>query len=52
MQQLYNALLANGELYEVFPQATGEWAKDKKQFTLQQEELNNLIEDWDVEIED
>lgn len=52
MQQLYSALLANGELYEVFPQATGEWIKDKKQFILEQEELNNLLNDIDVEIED
>lgn len=51
-KKLYDMLLNNGELYEVFPQATADWEKDKKQFILEQEELENLIKDWDVEIED
>lgn len=51
-RKLYDVLLNSGELYEVFPQATADWEKDKKQFILEQEELDNLLNDIDVEIED
>lgn len=31
-KKLYNSLLESGDLFDVFPDAVGEWSKDKKEF--------------------
>lgn len=51
----YNHLLSKGYLIELFPEMTGDWAKDKKDFTSQytknQEALNqDLIIDDDEDL--
>lgn len=40
---LYDQLLKSGDLYEFFPDATGEWTKDKKQFVELQNEDSYII---------
>lgn len=42
-KRLYDVLLKNGELEDLFPNATGEWLKDKKEFIEQQEYMENLL---------
>jgi len=50
MQELYNSLLEDKDLFIVLPAAKGNWTEDKKLFSKYYEELNAFIED--VEIDD
>ena len=48
----YRILLENGELLEMFPNFTGQWAKDKKEFIKfheMNEEILNFNIDFDFE---
>lgn len=49
----YRALLDSGELLDIFPDFTGVWSKDKKEFIRYQEMneqvLSNLDVDFDLE---
>jgi hypothetical protein len=42
-KKLYDQLLNSGDLYEVFPDLTGEWSKDKKEFIELQDEMDYII---------
>lgn len=44
-KKIYDQLLKSGDLYEVFPYATGEWSKDKKEFTDLHNVDNYIISD-------
>lgn len=44
-KKIYDQLLKSGDLYEVFPDATGEWLKDRKEFTDLQNVDNYIISD-------
>lgn len=56
IKKLYDSLLHSGDLLEEFPNMTGEWKKDKKEFTDQymknEEILNQDILDLDDTEED
>ena len=41
-KKLYDQLLKSGDLYEVFPDSTGDWSKDKKGFIELQNEMDYL----------
>lgn len=47
-KSLYNQFLKSGDLYEVFPDATGEWIKDKKQFIELQDVSNYIVISEDI----
>ncbi len=56
-KKLYDQLLKSGDLFEVFPDAVGEWSKDKKGFVELQDELEyftttSLIIDEEEQEED
>lgn len=37
----YNQLLQSGMFWEIYPQLSGNWEKDKKEFIKQEKYLNN-----------
>ena len=43
LRDLYDTLLDTGELYEVMPNASGIWEKDKTSFKNIQEEFDDII---------
>lgn len=56
-KKLYDNLLESGDLFDVFPDAVGEWSKDKKEFVdiQNQMEYNTstpLIIEYEEEQED
>lgn len=44
----YNILLENGELLELYPELSGSWLKDKKDFTIIWEQNTKAIKDIDI----
>lgn len=44
-KKLYDTLLENKDLFEVFEDATGEWLIDKKEFIKQQKEIESFSKD-------
>lgn len=50
MKSIYESLLESGDLLDMFPSLTGEWAKDKKDFK-RQYDMNNqaLIEGYEFD---
>lgn len=50
-RKLYDSLLKNGELLELFPDFTGDWEEDKKAFIAEQEEVDALIKELDTDID-
>jgi len=56
MKLIYDSLISSGDLEALFPTMTGEWAVDKKEFIIQynsNERLLESLEDDDVDdIED
>ncbi len=49
-KKLYDTLIENEELTSIFPHLSGDWIKDKKQFILEQQQMEDLSEF--VELED
>lgn len=47
-KKLYDFLLENGELLELFPEMSGQWKTDKEEFTRQQKETENLSKNIQV----
>jgi len=47
-KKLYKTLLDNGELQELFPSMKGDWEQDKKQFILEQKDLEDLLKDIEI----
>ena len=43
-KNLYDQLLKSGDLFDVFPDASGDWIEDKKQFIELQDELEYLTD--------
>lgn len=41
-RNLYEQLLKSGDLFEVLPEAVGDWDKDKKAFIKAQDELDYI----------
>jgi hypothetical protein len=52
IKKLYDSLLDSGELFEMFPEAKGEWTKDKKFFTTYYEDNQKIINDDFLNIDD
>ena len=52
VKNLYESLLLSGELCDMFPGMTGEWKKDKEEFSREYEINNNILNDYDFEEED
>ncbi len=50
VKNFYNSCLENGELFLIFPEATGVWEKDKKAFTKYYEENKELEVLTDIDI--
>ncbi len=50
MKSIYYSLLESGDLLDMFPNLTGEWVKDKKDFK-RQYDMNNqdLIEGYEFD---
>lgn len=50
MKSIYESLLESGDLLEMFPGLSGDWAKDKKDFK-RQYDMNNqaLIEGYEFD---
>lgn len=48
-KELYKKLMLNEELFDMFPELTGEWSVDKKEFVLLQQQMENLSEFINVE---
>ena len=50
MKSIYESLLDSGDLLDMFPGLTGDWAKDKKDFK-RQYDMNNqaLIEGYEFD---
>lgn len=44
LRELYDTLLDTGELFELLPDATGIWDKDKKMFKAIQDQLEESLE--------
>ena len=51
-KKLYDTLIENEELTSMFPHLSGDWVKDKEQFILEQQQMENLSEFINVEEED
>lgn len=51
-KRLYDALVKNEELTLMFPYLTNDWSKDKKQFILEQEQMEDLSEEFIIEDEE
>ena len=49
---LYDSLLESKDLFEMFPDAKGEWSKDKKFFTTYYEDNQKIINDNFLNIDD
>lgn len=52
VKQEYDALKKSGDLLDMFPDLTGSWSKDKKEFTNYWESNQQILSDMDVIIED
>lgn len=48
----YEALMESGDLEVLFPKATGEWDKDKKQFTAIYEANQKMLNNYDVQFKE
>jgi len=48
----YNVLLESGELLEMYPDLSGSWTKDKKEFTKFWEENVRAIKDIEIEFDE
>lgn len=51
-KKLYQWMLEKGELKQLFPNATGDWEKDKKQFIRRQTEIEELANITNVYLDD
>lgn len=54
IKNLYDSMVSNGDLQELFPQLTGEWESDKSEFKsiyMSNEHLLDSIDD-DFDLED
>lgn len=49
---MYESLLDSGDLFSLFPNMTGNWDTDKKDFTAQYDFNNNILSDSDFTIDD
>lgn len=52
IRAVYDALLDSGDLEEMFPNLTGNWEKDKKEFSEQYEITEHLLEEDDEDFID
>lgn len=50
-EAIYYAMLDSGDLLDLYPNLSGEWAKDEKQF-IRDYNLNNSLIDGDEDIYD
>ena len=51
-KRLYDSLIINEELLEMFPGLLGEWLLDKKEFILLQQQMEDFSSIVDTEEED
>ena len=51
-RKYYDMLLEKGELQEVCPKAIGEWDEDKKIFLNYYEEMNDLVDNFEKDLEE
>lgn len=47
LKNLYNILLANGDLFEVFDGMSGNWEEDRQHFTQIQTDLESQVKNID-----
>ena len=45
IKNLYDTLLSSGDLFDFYPEMTGEWGEDKKEFTRQFNFNQKLLEE-------
>lgn len=45
IKNIYDSFLESGDLFEMFPNLTGEWTADKKEFSKQYEITEHLLDD-------
>lgn len=50
IEPIYRALLASGDLLEMFPDLTGEWSKDRRSFE-QQYNINEQAIEGDLDFD-
>jgi len=46
-KKMYESLLESGDLLDLFPMLSGEWDKDEKEFRVQQNLNDQLVDDFD-----
>lgn len=51
-KKLYDTLIENEELTSMFPHLTGNWLQDKKQFILEQKQMEDMSFNLETEEED
>lgn len=49
---MYESLLESGDLFSLFPNMTGDWVKDQKDFTTQYDFNLDILNDADFTIDD
>lgn len=52
LKQLYLSLVESGDIFDVFPDATGEWNDDKKEFTKIQSEMDDIIKQKTIDLDE
>jgi len=52
VKRLYNSLVESGELTTLYLSMTGDWSKDKKSFTRQYNENEELINLSSIDLDD
>lgn len=51
-KKLYEALLENGDLFELSEDMSGDWELDKKEFIRLQQEMEEIVNVTKVELDD
>jgi len=49
---MYESLLESGDLFSLFPNMSGDWAKDQKDFTTQYDFNLDILNDADFTLDD